>query len=233
MTSIVIATIALVGSALAVSAQLLVHYRAEQRETKRALRTYREPLISAAYDLQSRLFNLLRKDFSTYITDDRWGRKDEGVTSTLFAFAQYFGWREILRRETQLLEFETKPIGRVLSAITGTFGSDDFGEPFLIWKGEQRALGEAMIGEWHGAPACVGYLEFLCRRRGVSPWLTRLEEDLERFAHSDEDDARLLKIQELLVRLIETLDPEHLRYAPDRLQVASELPRIGSAELAK
>ena len=49
------------------------------------LATYREPLAAAAFDLQSRLYNILRLDFF-----DRWEeRADDAERTTLFRIAQY------------------------------------------------------------------------------------------------------------------------------------------------
>jgi hypothetical protein len=178
-------------------------------------------LITAAYDLQSRLYNILRKNFLVYVREDHWGRADEAVESTLFAFAQYFGWREILRREIQLLEFETRDIGRLLSRITGAIGSDGYGPAFLLWKAEQRAIGETMIDEWRGAPSCAGYAGFEERRSLIPGWADRFSADLRELAAKDTaDDARLSAVQHMLVDLINELDPNHIRYAPERLHKA-------------
>ena len=59
------------------------------------LTRYREPLAAAAFDLQSRLYNILRLDFF-----GRFGgahvRSEEALRTTLFRLAQYFGWTKIL-----------------------------------------------------------------------------------------------------------------------------------------
>jgi hypothetical protein len=218
VTPVVVALIALVGSVVGSVLFLLgqdrLARRSELREAERALRLYREPLISAAYDLQSRIYHLLRRDLLVYVREDRWGRRDAAVATTAFAFAQYFGWREILRREVQLLEFETRELGRLLNRITGAIGDDGFGSKFLLWTAEQRAVGEAMIGTWRGAPACVGYGEFRARREAVAPWLGAFTRDLAALAESGGDDDRLVAVQHLLVELIETLDPDRVRHVP-------------------
>jgi hypothetical protein len=220
-----IAVIALVGSIissiLVVYAQLHSERRRERREAQSSLQLYREPLISAAYDLQSRIYNILRRDFLVYVAEDRWDRRKLALDTTIFAFAQYFGWREILRREIRLLEFETQAVSRLLNDITGTFGSDEFGRAFLMWTPEQRGIGEAMIGTWREAPSCVGYLEFSERRpKELAVWVESLERDLVEFAEGNGNEDRLLKVQHLLVSLIELLDPKRIRSNPDRLERA-------------
>jgi hypothetical protein len=221
MTSIVIAVIALVGaivsSGLAVGGNLVTQRRVERRTAFQAARKYQEPLIIAAYDLQSRIFNILHQDFLVFVREDRWGRSETALASSSFAFAQFFGWREILRREVELLEFETQDISHLLSRITTKFASDDLGPRFLLWKSEQRAIGEAMIGTWRDEPSCIGYLEFLERRSTeLRDLLEPIERDLVEIAVNGSDE-RLRSVQHLLVDLIQMLDPQGLRYPLNKL----------------
>jgi hypothetical protein len=221
MTSIVISIIALVGaivsSVVTVGGNLITQRRLERRTAYQAARKYQEPLIIAAYDLQSRIFNILHQDFLVFAREDRWGRRETALASSSFAFAQFFGWREILRREVELLEFETQEISHLLSRITTKFASDDLGPRFLLWKSEQRAIGEAMIGSWRGEPSCIGYLEFLERRSGeLRELLGPIERDLAEIAASGSDE-RLRSVQHLLVDLIQMLDSQGRRYPPDKL----------------
>src|SRR5262245_24705998 len=91
---IVIAVVALIGSifssAVVVYPQLRSQKRTERREAERAFGFYKEPLISAAYDLQSRIYHMVNSDFLGYIREDRWGRREVALSTTAFAFAQYF-----------------------------------------------------------------------------------------------------------------------------------------------
>jgi len=49
----------------------------------------------------------------------------------LYVFAQFFGWREIIRREVQYLRFsrdrQTPKIGRLLQEVSEAFLSDKHG----------------------------------------------------------------------------------------------------------
>src|SRR4051812_1080099 len=65
---------------------------------------YRDPLLSAAYDLQSRFYNIARRDFLGvyYQRGDLDALSAENTT--LWIVGQYFGWVEILRREVQFLD---------------------------------------------------------------------------------------------------------------------------------
>ena len=86
---------------------------AEQRE--RETSRYKEPLLRSAYDLQSRLYNILKQGFlDVYLSkgDDR--EKTYAVENTTFAIAQYFCWSEALRREVQFTDLEDQPKARNL-----------------------------------------------------------------------------------------------------------------------
>lgn len=232
MTAILIAVIALIGSAasagIVVYGQLLQGKHAEKRDAERTLTKYREPLITAAFDLQSRIFNSLSPEklfLTRYVADGDLDRRQTALNTSLYTFAQYFGWREILREEVQLLDLgeqeTTREIGGLLGDITRTFASDSLETSFLLWKAEQRAIGEAMIHDWYGRPACMGYLAFLRRRDELGPLLDPLERDLVVLATAPASD-RLAEIQNLLVDLIERLDPDRVRYPPS---VLNRLPR--------
>src|SRR5262245_49072609 len=101
------AWIGLAGSVIAVVVSTWVALRQARLEraakAEEVLKRYREPLAAAAFDLQSRLYNILTMDF--FETFGGKERGDEALTTTLFRLAQYFGWSEILRRDIQFLSF--------------------------------------------------------------------------------------------------------------------------------
>jgi len=51
---------------------------------------YRQPLGAAAFDLQSRLYKVLRLDFFAKYGGEH-ERSEEALLTTLFRMAQYFG----------------------------------------------------------------------------------------------------------------------------------------------
>src|SRR5215212_4203235 len=94
--------------------KLLAEERAEE-----VLKRYREPLAAAAFDLQSRLYNILRKSFFEQFGGDH-ERCTIAENTTLFRLAQYFGWTEILRRDIQFLSFpEAADTQRVIALQSG------------------------------------------------------------------------------------------------------------------
>src|SRR4051794_13649562 len=180
------------------------------------LTRYREPLAAAAFDLQSRLYNILRLGFfATWGDGDRAG---DAVTTTLFRLAQYFGWTEILRRDIQFLAFPeddaTRRVAELQSRIGAGFLSDSYGTAMMIWSDEQRAIGERMIVEEHGHVLCMGYASFReCGDKVFGAWTDRVRAELE----DPTGHPRLRELQHRLCELVETLDERQVRYPAERL----------------
>jgi hypothetical protein len=214
--AIIIALIALAGSLFSTVATVFWRPALDARDdARKVLEKYREPLLAAAFELQSRIYNILCIRFiERQIIGDEAGKRDAAVQSTLYVFAQFFGWREIIRHEVQYLRFsrneETREVGRLLLEIGETFLSDSYGQQFMIWRVEQRGLGERMIDTSRDAPTCLGYASFIEKRDTMEQWLDPLEQHLKDL--SDEGRARLTKLQHLLVSLVDKLDQDHTRY---------------------
>ena len=215
-TAIVIALIALAGS---VFSTIITVFGAPvlqaRRDAKKGLDNYREPLLAASYELQARLYNILQLRFvEKYINDETAGKRDSAIESTLYVFAQFFGWREIIRREVQYLRFsrdtQTREIGRILRDIGETFLSDKYGSQFMIWRVEQRGLGERMIVSADSKMACLGYASFIEHRATMQEWLRSLENDFEHL--QDGGRKRLTELQHLLLELVKQLDDKRKRY---------------------
>ena len=222
-TAIVIALIALAGSVLSTIVTVFGAPALQaRRDAKKALDTYREPLLAASYELQARLYNILQLKFvEKYISDDTAGKRNPAIESTLYVFAQFLGWREIIRREVQYLRFsrdrQTREIGRLLQDIGETFLSDKYGSQFMIWRVEQRGLGERMIESADSKMTCLGYASFIERRPTMQEWLRPLENDLENMR--DGGRKRLTDLQHLLLELVRQLDDKQKRY-PSELKKA-------------
>jgi hypothetical protein len=221
--AIVIALIALAGSVLSTVATVFGAPAFEsRREAKKVLDTHREPLLAAAYELQARLHNILCNNFiENYVVGNKAGKQHAALESTLYVFAQFFGWREIIRREIQFLRFardkQTREVGGLLRDIGETFLTDGFGSQFMIWRVEQRGLGEHMITSSNGKPTCMGYASFLEQRAKMDEWLQPLEHDLRNT--SDAGRKRLTELQHQLLELVRRLDEDQTRY-PFKLEKA-------------
>jgi hypothetical protein len=215
-TALIIALIALVGSIIsAVITVFGAPVLQARRDAKQALDSYREPLLAAAYELQARLYNILELGFiQKWITDDSAGKRRSAIESTLYVFAQFFGWREIIRREVQYLRFSrdarTREIGRYLRNVDEVFLSDQYGPQFMIWRVEQRGLGERMIISADSKLACLGYASFLDQRAAMNEWLDPFENNFEHLQEGGRQ--RLAELQHLLVELVSQLDDKQKRY---------------------
>jgi hypothetical protein len=178
------------------------------------LTRYREPLAAAAFDLQSRLYNILRLDFFAKFGGGE--RGEDALRTTLFRLAQYFGWTEILRRDIQFLSFpeddDTRRVAHLQSEIARRFLSDGYGPAVMIWADQQRAIGELMIVEQYGKVLCMGYASFRDRCDDTfAPWCEALRDELAQ----ESARRRLCDIQHLLCELVETLDARRVRYTQD------------------
>jgi hypothetical protein len=179
------------------------------------LTRYREPLAAAAFDLQSRLYNILRLDFFEMYGGGH-PRAEDALTTTLFRLAQYFGWTEILRRDIQFLSFpeaaDTRRVAQLQSNIAKCFITQNYGQALMIWSDEQRAIGERMIVEENGKVLCMGYARFRDHCDDTfATWRDRLRTELQDAG----SPARLRDVQHLLCELVETLDARRLRYTDD------------------
>jgi len=178
---------------------------------------FREPLAAAAFDLQSRCYNIVSLNFFGKFGTSH-DRFPEAQKTTIFRFAQYFGWTEILRREIQFLSFpeeqDTRCVAQLQSQIAGRLANSTKDEPLMIWVDQQRAIGERMIVEEHGKVLCMGYARF-CDEYDASfaPLCRHMIDDV----HDPGAVARLGDAQHLLCKLVMTLDKEQLRYTKEQL----------------
>ena len=179
------------------------------------LTRYREPLAAAAFDLQSRLYNILRLDFFGMFGDAH-ERCDTAEETTIFRIAQYFGWSEILRRDIQFLSFpeadDTRRVVELQAAIAKRFGTSRGDHSLMIWTDEQRAIGERMIVDEFSKVLCMGYARFHDEYEArFAPSCARVRAEL----HTNGGRERMRDVQHLLCDLVETLDARRVRYTQD------------------
>jgi hypothetical protein len=215
-TAIVIAVVALAGSVVtAIVSTFGLPVIQGRHDARKVLDTYRVPLVAAAYELQARLYNVLALSFvDRYLKNDTQGKHDAAIHSTLYVFAQFFGCRELIRGEIQYLRFSrhqrTRRLAQLLQDIGEEFLADSYGPQFMLWRVEQRGLGERMITRVNGRMTCLGYAVFLERCNTMDEWLKPLEHDLENL--DDGGRRRLTKVQHLLLELVRELDDKGRQY---------------------
>ena len=150
-----------------------VRTKREQADELRA--QYRDPLLGAVFDLQSRLFNIVAKAFLVhyYNGDDKTSRA-YAIENTLYLLAEYLGWVEIMRREIQFLDLGEEVANRrwvaTLERVRDTLARDDIDPTLRVFRGEQRAIGELMavaveVPERSRPLECRGYASFVVERK--------------------------------------------------------------------
>ena len=116
----------------------------------------------------------------------------------------------------------------LLAAVTDALASDavPLGEDFMLFRGEQRAIGEVVTTQTEGddentrQQECIGYAEFARRMRNpeFAAWFGDFTEQLRRVGEDTRvHSPRLIILQHALLDLIEALDPDQKRF--DRRQL--------------
>jgi hypothetical protein len=220
VTALASLAVALVNTVVTHRLRLAEAATERQAEAEAVLERYRGPLLAAAFDLQDRLDNLINpdRDFLAAYGGRRNPLRDEAIRTTLYRVGQYFCWVEIMRADRQYLQFRepehTRAVADLVGEVGRTFADDRYGRDFMLWREEQRAIGERMI-ERHGDDAsCVGYATFAeSYEQTYSRWLGRFEGKLDRATAMK--STRLPHLRTTLRSLVAALDPEELRYGRD------------------
>ncbi|MFL6258175.1 MAG: hypothetical protein ACJ76Y_00565 [Thermoanaerobaculia bacterium] len=203
------------------------------------LRKYSYPLLQAASDVELRIETILNQGacrdwMSTEVINELRQRRGflentaEGMgyfyLSTLYVFARYFAWVEILKRETGFLDFphggKSRSFYKILHRITNSFRYKELWpiskeeinqgrDAYHLYRHAQAALGEMMIIEEKGTLACISFKKFVDLYTSpdialARPWLRNLEKYFEGLANIDAGDLNqvLEKREYRILRLI-------------------------------
>lgn len=235
MISVISAVIAVLGAVATAALGYRVQAQLKSREHMDYMGRYRDALLWAAFDLQSRIYNILHG----FEVSRRPGRKGvlqaflvEGTDrqanyfrrSTAFVFAEYLGWVEIFRRDLQFIDLGDSKANRhtmsLLATISETLNAASTSETecFRIFRADQRALGEIMIDpdSKPGERRCLGYAAFCSMfspGRAAAEWIQELIDHVELAAREpDRAQDRLIRLQHQLMDLVDLLDPEGQRF---------------------
>lgn len=221
---------ALVSAVVAGAVSLIVTFgkiawdsRQRRQEHRLAAREkldrYREPLLAAADALGSRVNNIRRDGFLAYLEVPQ--RRRTALLGTLFRFAQLFGWTEILYGTYDRLRFEQdastklvadalRDIGRLLAVdrVDRTDPADATTTRLMIWREEQRAIGELMRID-RDPPRCLSFDSFTRQYdERFSPWFGAFAAQLDPV--STPSSERLARLQTLLAGLVRELDVDRI-----------------------
>jgi hypothetical protein len=205
-----------------IAAQQKAQSKAKQAEA--ILSRYREPLLNAVQNLHSRLYTIVEHnvlDSQLHCGDpdlERYARD-----YTVYVFAEYLCWAEIIRHDLRFLDLGTESLNRelvgLLEANQLAIASETMPKPLRLFRGQQRAIGELMMtSTGDTVPAqyeSLGYVRF-CEQLDNDPafarWFRRLRDNLEELAEARHaDQAGVVALQHSLVDLIEFADPQQLR----------------------
>lgn len=201
------------------------HARSKQEQAEELRARYRDPVLGAAFDLQSRLFNIVAKDFLVrYCGEQEQTSRTYAVENTLYVLAEYLGWVEIVRREIRFLDLGEELANRqwvmTLERVRDTLARDDIDPVLCVFRGDQRAIGEVMTVTGEGdRRECRGYASFALerQRRDFSRWFEQLEADIQLLAREpDQHLERPVLLQHALVDVLAVLDPKCARFSAER-----------------
>ncbi|KAG0652179.1 hypothetical protein D0Z07_0873 [Hyphodiscus hymeniophilus] len=231
VVSIIIAIVSLVGSLAAAGFTGWISFYIDQVKRRSAAKSlihkYRDPLMLAAYDLQSRIWGLVQQGLLSYHADE--DKKELVFVYTAFLVGQYLSWTYVLRRQAQFLRFSTdktnKQLNQVLDAITNEFSLDRRrGEdPFMLWRGQQMAIGELMtLEEENGQLYCMGFAAFAHRYHSdleFKKWFQPIDAGIALLVQARERNNnvatfRLRRLQHLLIDLVLLLDQDGVALSP-------------------
>jgi len=190
---------------------------AEQVQTR-----YREPLLLSAFELQSRIWNMMEAGFRPPSGPEH----DYLVEHTQYLIAQYLGWVEVMRREVQFLDLgeveRTHELNIILDRIAAAFATMRFSPPLRLFRGQQEAIAGEVISVESAPPGgerlmVIGFSEFARRLQNGEAafvrWFTQIKSDLEQWAIGDDTlQPRLISLQNSLMDLIQFFDPQHQRF---------------------
>jgi hypothetical protein len=224
-TTVLVALIASLCSMLVAVGNLYWTTRQNTKERREAaqaeLDRYREPLLSAADEIGNRIDVIRNEYFFIYLDTDR---HEHAILSTLYRFAQYFAWTEILYGHSGHLRLaaskRTATVSETLARIASTLADDRYDRTdrrdcttsqLGIWREEQRAIGELMRG-CNTVPECIGYSAFVdIYQDRYAKWFAAFASQLEfafrpRPAAKANGSDRLDQLQGLLAKLLVELD---------------------------
>lgn len=200
--------------------------RREQKEerTRQEVLRWANPILGSVKSLTSRLGNIL--DDSLYVAldpaaeewplDEDWAiDRDYALESTLFVFAEYFAWVQLLHERMSFELFETQETkDEFFTAIWKVSGAlskwpdprvEGGGQDTQVFVLQQRAIGELLIARDGDTQRVLGYPEFLAQRHEPSfnamlapleALLSGLEKDTKRWQRLENTRTALVELED-------------------------------------
>jgi hypothetical protein len=188
---------------------------------------YRVPLLHAAFNLQTRFYNIGCQNFlDLFLIGGSPNEAEYARFNTAYLIGQYLCWAEILRREAQLLEPLHRGRDREIMVTMEKIRyemADSLSNPdpvLRVFRGDQRAIGEVMLTTTDEPTSrigprwdCMGYAAFvqalLDEQPTMTRWMRPLLDHIDKLAANyAAHQTRLVAIQHHLVELINLIDPD-------------------------
>ncbi|KAF8178393.1 hypothetical protein K438DRAFT_1605168 [Mycena galopus ATCC 62051] len=222
---IAIAVLALIGSIASATVTAYITLRSSRLTEIRQARTlhfkYHNPILLSAHELQGRFYNIASNNLYFF----RPRHDDYVIRHTIYLIGQYFAWLAILQKEVQFLAFDRSQDAIAFRdrshAIREAFSSSHpkYGTELIVWAGYQTAIGEIMIRKEEGGQRmCMTYPEFCSEwdnREEFRNWFQAIEADLRL---QGQNFRRMRHVQNVLIDLVEVLDPKRERYGQATLK---------------
>jgi len=229
-------------------------------------RKYRDPIVLSAIDLAKRLSEICKEyptDYlkQTFLTNPPPAPSHSTARdayfcrykflSTVYRLSAFLGWVELYRQELVFMDTESsKTTGLLepkLEAIRQDIADGHLNdandwlkwEDALLFREEQRAIGEAMIGGTPAGKAVIGYGAFLVGAETSQHPIHRWVPIVANFFADpkDQGDFRRKRYERLLVHLVDLVDaidsrrkPNWLAGAADKYQASARVVDRRSAE---
>ena len=173
---------------------------------------YRYPLFRAGFDLQSRLYNLVKGSGRDLFLSAE--HAPYMVDSTLYLLSNFFASLEIVRHQGDAFQFpqpaQSEAFNRLTAEIETEFNRRDTNNPLTVFRLRQRELGELLIVEAPQGEKCLSYSRFTALLNDSAQsegTLQDLRARIRLIGNLSGDLAALRRIQNLLVDLLDLLDP--------------------------
>lgn len=240
----------------------------DRRSLENIYRKYRDPIVLVAEELSIRLKEICDDEGADYLQKhilesvpakpelnwvlDPYYRRYK-FESTIYRLCAFFGWCELYRQEVVFLrsgrDRHSRSLKDAVDAVREALADGQLNDApdwmdwtdHLVFREEQRAIGETMIIGNAGSRSVMGYAQFVAMfRAGLPPerpdWFgaaTAFLMDVEK----GRKDFRCVRIKALYVRLIdliETLDPHRLRpsHRERQQRYLNDLPEFARSKLS-
>ena len=236
-------TVVILTAKLSTRTKRLEQNIADESRAKLRAERYQEPLVLAAEQLRSRVWNIRNARFlERYLLQGSEAEAEYARNSTLWFVGLYVCFEDILEREVQYLTFQgeerTRLLQRHIHDVRKAFATDKLEPPFRVFRTNQKAIGEVVRtverdAEGNDRTGCMGFSEFsTCMQdEGVNRWLNPLASDIQ-FIARNPAFSRLQSIESALESLVLFVDDQGIRFPhPSRQPGASARPRYGESDV--